>query len=200
MTELRRATEAFRRALPALQLSVPQGAACVAALGAGALAWLQQPTPPPAVAEPSDPDRLRTGLVRYLGYANEVGEAFRPLVPRAAVNASYGVASAYVLADAAWRSTTLPAGTARTPLIEVTDTLVWQGLASVIIPGFAINRVVWAAARLTAAGSRVPTAAGLACIPLIVHPIDQGVGWVLDQALRPSYPDCRPDRLLKPRT
>lgn len=59
--------------------------------------------------------------------------------------------------------------------------------------GMAINRVVWAASRLTAAGSRVPTMAGLACIPLIVHPIDLGVDWVLTTFLRPSYPDSRPD-------
>lgn len=34
------------------------------------------------------------------GYANEVGEAFRSLVPAAVVWLSYGVASSYVLADA----------------------------------------------------------------------------------------------------
>ena len=64
---------------------------------------------------------------------------------------------------------------------------------SLYLLGLAINRVVWAASRLTAAGSRVPTMAGLACIPLIVHPIDLGVDWVLKSFLRPSYPDSRPD-------
>lgn len=34
------------------------------------------------------------------GYANEVGEAFRSLVPKAVVWLSYGVSSSYVLADA----------------------------------------------------------------------------------------------------
>lgn len=34
------------------------------------------------------------------GYANEVGESFRPLVPVPVVWASYGVATAYVTADA----------------------------------------------------------------------------------------------------
>ena len=82
-----------------------------------------------------DPDRLRTGLIRYAGYANEVGEAFRPLVPRAAVNASYVAASGYVVADAAWRANPLPTSSPRSPSVEVVDTLIWQGLASVIIPG-----------------------------------------------------------------
>lgn len=34
------------------------------------------------------------------GYANEVGEAFRSLVPTAVVWLSYGVSGSYVLADA----------------------------------------------------------------------------------------------------
>ena len=38
-------------------------------------------------------------LVRLLGYANEVGEAFRALFHVNWVRASYGVASLYVLAD-----------------------------------------------------------------------------------------------------
>lgn len=35
----------------------------------------------------------------FLGYANEVGEAFRPSVHVSWVRLSYGIASAYVLAD-----------------------------------------------------------------------------------------------------
>ncbi|XP_045145560.1 mitochondrial fission process protein 1 isoform X2 [Echinops telfairi] len=55
------------------------------------------PEPPPRAAER---DLYRDTWVRYLGYANEVGEAFRSLVPAAVVWLSYGVASSYVLADA----------------------------------------------------------------------------------------------------
>jgi hypothetical protein len=82
-----------------------------------------------------DPDRLRSGLIRYAGYANEVGESFRPLVPRAAVNATYVAATGYVMADAAWRANTLPTDSPRSPMVEVVDTLIWQGLASIIFPG-----------------------------------------------------------------
>ena len=114
-------------------------------------------------------------------------------MPRWVVNSSYVAATSYVAADATWRSSSLPIASARSPLVEATDTLVWQMLASVLIPGFTINRVVWAASRLTAAGSRIPTLTGLACIPLIVHPIDTGVDWLLDATLRPLYPDSRPD-------
>ena len=44
-------------------------------------------------------DIYRDTLLRYAGYANEVGEAFRPLVPGWCVPASYGVAITYVFAD-----------------------------------------------------------------------------------------------------
>ncbi|XP_008569572.1 PREDICTED: mitochondrial fission process protein 1 isoform X2 [Galeopterus variegatus] len=56
------------------------------------------------MSEPQPPgagrDLYRDTWVRYLGYTNEVGEAFRSLVPAAVVWLSYGVASSYVLADA----------------------------------------------------------------------------------------------------
>ena len=68
------------------------------------------------------------------------------------------------------------------PTAAILDTLVWQGLASVAIPGMVINRLC--------AGSRVllnryairvlsqqarrwaVTGMGLASIPMIIHPID----------------------------
>lgn len=37
--------------------------------------------------------------VLFLGYSNELGESFRPLIKKWVVNLSYGVAVAYVLAD-----------------------------------------------------------------------------------------------------
>ena len=85
---------------------------------------------------------------RLLGYANEVGEAFRALVHVNWVRLSYGVASAYVLADtndkAGKTAASLPENEeGRTTKIAAAafDTLLWQALASVIIPGFTINRI-----------------------------------------------------------
>ena len=142
-----------------------------------------------AKAAPSrDPDMLRTGLVRYLGYANEVGESFKPLVPRIFYLGSYGIAGSYVAADAAWRGSMPPAG--RSALVEGGDTLVWQGLASVAVPGFVINRVVWAASQAPLPArwrGWAPTAAGLLAIPFIIRPIDLGVEHFMDVALRPLY-------------
>merc|ERR1712203_1106132 len=52
-----------------------------------------------AMAEAGEVDIYRDTPLRYLGYANEVGEAFRALMHVRWVRATYGVASAYVLAD-----------------------------------------------------------------------------------------------------
>ena len=132
----------------------------------------------------SNREALREGPVRLLGYANELGESFRPLVSRSLVNASYGVAGAYVVADAAWRCSIPTAGSS--PAMEAGDTLLWQGLASVAVPGFVINRIVWAIGHAGPASARtwLPTAVGLACIPLIVHPIDEGVTRIMDATVR----------------
>ena len=46
--------------------------------------------------EDGEVDIYRDTLLRYAGYANEVGEAFAPIVPAAVVPASYAVAITYV--------------------------------------------------------------------------------------------------------
>ena len=109
-------------------------------------------------------DIYRDTPVRLLGYANEVGEAFRALVHVNWVRASYGLASAYVLADtndkAGRMANQIPPDsdddTTRTKKIAfaAVDTLLWQAFASVIIPGFTINRIC--AFSLYAMGRSIP--------------------------------------------
>jgi len=92
--------------------------------------------PQPAAAEV---DIYRDTPVRLLGYANEVGEAFRALVHVRWVKASYGVASAYVLADTVDKATKMskePDSDTKKVAIAAFDTLVWQAFASVIVPGW----------------------------------------------------------------
>ena len=77
----------------------------------------------------------------------------------------------------------------------VADTLVWQGLASVAIPGFTINRVCAFSGFILArtSGLSLPvrkmavTSIGLACIPLIIKPIDWSVDYLLEHTLRRWY-------------
>jgi len=45
-------------------------------------------------------DVFKQSLLRYAGYANELGEAFRPLIPKWIVTSSYAVAFAYAGGDA----------------------------------------------------------------------------------------------------
>ena len=129
-------------------------------------------TPPPSV------DLYRDTPVRFLGYANELGESFKPLIPRIAYFGTYGVACAYVAADANdkyQRDGDVARGV---------DALIWQALASVIVPGFVVNRVVATASRATTR-PMVPTFCGLASIPLIIKPIDHAVDAAMDASLRP---------------
>ncbi|XP_015672931.1 mitochondrial fission process protein 1 [Protobothrops mucrosquamatus] len=155
----------------------------------------------PGAAEPP-PDLYRDTWVRYLGYANEVGESFRALVPVSVVWASYGVATAYVTADAvdkgkkaAAAATPQEEGRTTQAAVAVVDTFIWQALASVAIPGFTINRIcagsLYLMGRLThwplPARKWTTTAIGLTAIPFIIKPIDRSVDFLMDSSLRKLY-------------
>jgi fission process protein 1 len=140
-------------------------------------------------------DIYRDTPVRFLGYANEVGEAFRALVHVRWVKLSYVVASGYVLADTQDKAVkkSKSGGDNSAVAISAMDTLVWQAFASVIVPGFFINRLC--AASLFGLARALPTVAessrkwavtalGLGSIPFIIHPIDDAVHTVMDNTTR----------------
>uniref|UniRef100_A0A1A7YLS1 Mitochondrial fission process protein 1 n=1 Tax=Iconisemion striatum TaxID=60296 RepID=A0A1A7YLS1_9TELE len=146
-------------------------------------------------------DIYRDTWVRFLGYANEVGESFRALVPVSLVWGSYAVSTAYVTADAVDKGRKAavahgdnPGRTTRVA-VAVVDTFVWQALASVIIPGFTINRMCAASLYLLGRTTKLPlpvrkwttTAIGLSAIPFIITPIDRSVDFLLDSSLRKLY-------------
>ncbi|EER15763.1 conserved hypothetical protein [Perkinsus marinus ATCC 50983] len=87
-------------------------------------------------------DIYRDTPVRLLGYANELGESFKYLITRPVYLSTYGIAVAYVLADTLDK-TKRTERKAQQWRVAV-DTLGWQMLASVAVPGMVINRVVWA--------------------------------------------------------
>lgn len=146
-------------------------------------------------------DLFRDTPLRYLGYANEVGEAFRALVPTRAVWFTYGLACAYVGCDTADKSYTefnkvSPGDEAerrRRTLSTACDALVWQSLASVVVPGLTINRLCWLTRLMLCKAFRIrynsskyiSVAVGLAAIPFIIKPIDNTVDHCLDLTLRP---------------
>lgn len=78
----------------------------------------------------------------------------------------------------------------------VLDTFLWQALASVIIPGFTINRLCFFSHMVLArtfqqlpAATRkwTVTAIGLGAIPVIIHPIDRSVDWLMENTVRKWY-------------
>uniref|UniRef100_A0A1A8D1T5 Mitochondrial fission process protein 1 n=1 Tax=Nothobranchius kadleci TaxID=1051664 RepID=A0A1A8D1T5_NOTKA len=146
-------------------------------------------------------DIYRDTWVRFLGYANEVGESFRALVPVSLVWGSYAVSTMYVTADAVDKGRKAavahgdnPGRTTRVA-VAVVDTFVWQALASVIIPGFTINRLCAGSLYLLGRTTKWPlpvrkwttTAIGLSAIPFIITPIDRSVDFLLDSSLRKLY-------------
>ncbi|EFN78658.1 mitochondrial fission process protein 1 [Harpegnathos saltator] len=153
-------------------------------------------------------DLYRDTYVRYLGYANEVGEAFRSLVPKSIVWFSYAVSSGYVLADTVHKGTHVykvdtSSQRNKNVLLSTSDTLIWQAFASIIVPGFTINRICaavqFAQRKSTNVVLRKPwisTIVGLVSIPFIIHPIDHAVERTMDITYRkytgyhPKAPLC----------
>ncbi|XP_015512523.1 mitochondrial fission process protein 1 [Neodiprion pinetum] len=134
--------------------------------------------------EMKEVDIFRDTYVRYLGYANEVGEAFRGIVAKNLVRFSYAVAIGYVIADSsckavvAYQQEPSPHKIKRVAL-SASDCLIWQGFASVVIPGFTINRICYSVqfAQKKFSGKKfqspwISVAIGLISIPFIIHPID----------------------------
>ncbi|KAJ1358487.1 hypothetical protein KIN20_016920 [Parelaphostrongylus tenuis] len=147
-------------------------------------------------------DNYRETPVRYLGYANEIGEAFRSILPLVAVRATYVVSFGYACADALDKSSRVyriykndREKRRHKVSVAAMDTLIWQSLASVAIPGFTINRVCHFSGLLINRVSRWPapvrkwivTAIGLCTIPFIVHPIDMAVEIGMNETLRRLY-------------
>ncbi|CAL6396247.1 unnamed protein product [Bathycoccus prasinos] len=146
-------------------------------------------------------DIYRDSPLRYMGYANECGEAFAAWLPPFGVPATYGVAAVYVLADTfdkaikANKEKGMKEG-----VIVGLDTVTWQMLASVFWPGsfirVMVNAINLLVSKLPADLSSdvggldaetiekaLPTAIGLMTIPFIVKPIDKTIDWAMEESV-----------------
>uniref|UniRef100_A0A0N4ZQU1 Mitochondrial fission process protein 1 n=1 Tax=Parastrongyloides trichosuri TaxID=131310 RepID=A0A0N4ZQU1_PARTI len=147
-------------------------------------------------------DIYRDTPIRYLGYSNEIGEAFRAMVPINLVRLSYMVAFGYVIADTMDKGSKISKQRfnnneerRNAVMITMGDTLLWQTCASVVIPGITINRVCKLSNWILTKGIKmspiiakpVTTAIGLATIPFIVRPIDAFVELTMDKTIRKNY-------------
>lgn len=97
--------------------------------------------------------RLRTlvlGYNRYLAYASDAGEGFRPVVSPLFVRATYGISWSYLLGDVAYegyKSSLLAEefgveGKGAVVGLTVAKRALFQGTASMLLPAFTIHSIV----------------------------------------------------------
>jgi fission process protein 1 len=151
-------------------------------------------------------DLYRETPLRYLGYANEVGESFAAFLPNWGVPASYAVAATYVMMDTIDKTKKKYDET--NDLDEAgkvaIDTCTWQMLASVFWPGSFIRLVVAASTPHQFQGfvfkelDYVPTIIGLLTIPLIVKPIDEAVDRIMKNSVSKILYDDPHDDMMRP--
>jgi len=150
--------------------------------------------------EDKEVDIYRDTVLRYMGYCNEVGEAFRPVTPPAFVISTYVLSISYVIADSYDKAMKAHKKYEKqgervqraNVAVEGLDCMLWQGAASVVIPGLLIHRAVYAMRTLTYNAPQplvrkfAPTVFGLSLIPFIIHPLDNFVHWGMDNTTRPA--------------
>lgn len=149
-------------------------------------------------------DIYRDTPLRLAGYANEVGESFKPLIGGGLYTFSYVVSGGYVVGDAMdkFKREQKATGDTQMATVSAVKALVWQALASVAIPGLTINRIVAAASLATAKikpksvflAKYSPTLIGLSCIPFIIKPIDHGVDLLMEHAITPAIDALLPTK------
>jgi fission process protein 1 len=139
-------------------------------------------------------DPYRETSLRYMGYANELGEAFTTYLPDWGLPASYCVAASYVMFDTIDKGQkAFDAAEEEDKIIDTlrisTETLTWQMLASVFWPGSIIRVIVNASATMISNSHLddelhfLPTLIGLAAIPAIVKPIDTTVDKLMENSI-----------------
>ena len=134
-------------------------------------------------------DPYRETSIRYMGYANEVGEALENYLPDWGIPASYCVAATYVIFDTLDKGQRAYDSTPRGERFEETmrastETLIWQLLASIIWPGgvikLAVNVIDFF---IPIDNDFLPTFIGILLIPVIIRPIDVFVDQLMEDTI-----------------
>ncbi|KAG2382735.1 hypothetical protein C9374_005315 [Naegleria lovaniensis] len=141
--------------------------------------------------------RLRTLITagaRYLAYTSDVGEAFRPIVHPLIVKGAYAISWAYVLGDVGLQTYNEKQKNSPTSIIlrTCTKTALFQSTASMLLPAVTIHQTVhWTAKLMLKFGAKsrvIPTAAGLAMLPLLPFMFDHPVEYVVDKLYDKFWP------------
>jgi fission process protein 1 len=129
-------------------------------------------------------DPYRESSLRYMGYANEVGEACAPFIPDWGLPASYCVAISYIVFDTIDKAEKAYESAPKERKLEETlkktlETLIWQLLASVFWSGSCI-RFITSIAEIGTDNEYLSTLVGLLAIPQIIKPIDNTVDTIME--------------------
>ena len=141
-------------------------------------------------------DVFKHSNLRYIGYSNEFGEAFRNVVPKKVVYASWVVECLYFFSDVAHKSYLsfyrLETENKKDQFLGVfhssSHTILWQFFASVTLPALIINRIVKFSKIMVQKRTNnisriksIPTFIGLSCIPIMPYVVDPFVDNILDR-------------------
>eukprot|EP00811_Abedinium_folium_P003668 NODE_13374_length_1169_cov_7.308061.p1 GENE.NODE_13374_length_1169_cov_7.308061~~NODE_13374_length_1169_cov_7.308061.p1 ORF type:complete len:285 (-),score=74.95 NODE_13374_length_1169_cov_7.308061:313-1074(-) len=140
-----------------------------------------------------------SGAMRYLAFASDFGEAFRPAVPPGIVNAAYGLSIAYIVGAIAESGYEVRKKSWPIFVETVAHETSFQLLASLLVPFLFIHSAVHKTAQMCHAcrfhktrpliAKYTPSAVGIACVPLLPvfvdHPCEYVVDEFFDKAVKP---------------
>jgi fission process protein 1 len=145
-------------------------------------------------------DIFKDSVLRYLGYSNEIGEAFRPIISTKIVTYSYLLEFVYFISDTvhkghkAYIDNKNKEDVMRHISKASIYTMVWQCFASVILPAFTINRIVKLFGYLSRNYSNnrfivkyFPTFIGLTVIPILPGILDPIVNKAMEKTFGKYY-------------
>jgi fission process protein 1 len=145
-------------------------------------------------------DIFKDSALRYLGYSNEIGEAFRPIIPLRIVAYSYIIEFSYFISDTihkghkAYQDYKHHDDVIRHISKASFYTVIWQCFASVVLPAFTINRIVKLIGYISKHFTKnqlmikySPTIIGLIVIPILPIVLDPIVDKAMEKILGQQY-------------
>lgn len=142
---------------------------------------------------------------RILAYASEVGESFRPLIPRSFVRGFYGISWGYVIIDTLFNTMLASEFGYDAAKYTCIDKSIFHTFASMAFPAYTIHSIVRYSGRLLRflfRGTKLarfgPVGLGLFSIPYIIHPLDHFTEYLMDISIRKFYSHKLPTNLGTP--
>eukprot|EP01101_Sappina_pedata_P002852 TRINITY_DN13069_c0_g1_i1.p1 TRINITY_DN13069_c0_g1~~TRINITY_DN13069_c0_g1_i1.p1 ORF type:complete len:206 (+),score=4.21 TRINITY_DN13069_c0_g1_i1:43-618(+) len=148
----------------------------------------------PSGESPLKKEDHSSAAIRYLAYTNDVGEAFRPIVPLTIVRLAYAISWSYIIGDIVLegRKETQKGSSRNEVSRTVSERAVFQTLASMALPALTIHTQV---ALFGIVFKRVgryqywgPTISGLVLIPILPVLYDRPVEYITQKVFNNLWP------------